>query len=334
MREPKSKSMRRVFDIQNFLKSLYPNNHLDIDYIYGYTARNASYLCKKITLGNQTKEDFVKSISWLLAIANKLEIDTQNSIIKRFPGVCPYCIASPCICFRTRKSPVDYIPAYKAKEELLYKFQAQKSGRENYRFDDFIRDIQTIYPNNEIVWEYGGPWRHLVKVQEEVAELHEAFSHYISKRKPLESVSDELADSLAWICSGWGILFSDISLDEHFIDYYYEDCPVCHNHPCSCQPRMDRISQLIDPLRIQEIEVSLKELFDVLNMHDPEIEDLKRSLAIARETYDEPVARRAIATTKRRLRIIADSVSSADENGRKISSMVESVMRIIDLLPF
>jgi NTP pyrophosphatase (non-canonical NTP hydrolase) len=62
----------------------------------------------------------------------------------------------------------------------------------------------------------------------EVGELAEA----MVKGKPLESLENEAADILAWLCSVCNVL--GIDLEESATSKYNKECPRCGNTPCSC----------------------------------------------------------------------------------------------------
>lgn len=130
-----AKEISNISDAQAFLSYLYPNEDRDIDYIYGYLARNSGYLCKHIWQEKVAVEDFMRAISWLFAVCDKMEVDLEDAFISRFPSVCPYCITSPCDCRNTKKSPTKYVPAYKIEEELNAKANVFRNTGAQISFD-------------------------------------------------------------------------------------------------------------------------------------------------------------------------------------------------------
>ena len=52
----------------------------------------------------KVKYNLLISFSWLMAIANRLHIDLDEDIWKRFPGMCSYCGAMPCMCKKEKPS--------------------------------------------------------------------------------------------------------------------------------------------------------------------------------------------------------------------------------------
>ncbi len=324
----------RIRGAQSFVANLYPNEDRTIDYIYGYLARNSGYLCKHIWQKKVTTDDFMKVISWLFAICEKMDIDLEDAYISRFPGVCPYCITSPCDCRNTKKSPVSYVPAYKIEEELNAKANVFRNTSVNITFDFVYKQSDDIYPNNQIIWEYGGPWRHLVKIQEEISEIHEAISGVINTKMPKSLLGDEDADAFAWVMSAWRITFIDRSFHDDFISYYYKGCPVCFGNPCECSKRAERAAEFIDPSVFAELRENMQLLTDEIGLKDSEIDELKNSLKAAENNQSEPIARGAVEQARKGLDKIESSVNFAERNSKKAATIVTAISQILSKLPF
>lgn len=324
------KSVKGIQGVQSYFGALYANDDNSIDYIYGYAARTVGYLCKNISYEKAESIHFIRPISWLFALSNNLNIDVCKTYAQRFPKCCPYCISSPCICFKTGKMPESYIPAYKVKQELDTKYNiTYQRNIDDLTLDECVERINEIYPSNEIVWRYAGPWHHFVKMQEEVSEIHEAFSKYAAGTKPIEAVGDEIADTLAWIFGAWNIVFPNRSLDEEIINYYINGCPVCKKAPCECKPHSDRAAELIDVDKISLISIELSKLLEILPSHKEEITELQSSLSSAITTQNEPVTVQAIKQTKESLNAINDTVTTLDGIGKKTSSIITTILAII-----
>lgn len=323
-----------ISDAQKFFSVLYTNEDRNEDYIYGYLARNSGYLCKHIWQDKVGTIDFVRAVSWLLALCAKTGIDLEDAYIRRFPGVCPYCISSPCECRNTKKSPVNYIPAYKIEEELSNRADGIKNVGQKITFDLASGQSDRIYPNNLIIWEYGGPWRHLVKIQEEVSEIHEAMSGVISKQRPISMLAEEVADAFAWMMSAWRIIFPEKSFQDEFINYYIKGCPVCFATPCVCGKRSERANEFVDSKVFKELREQLEILAEELGYKDVEIEELKSSLKAAEVNQSEPVARNALQQTRAGLEKIEGSVDFAERNTKKAASIAASISKLLENLPF
>ena len=181
------------------------NYNRSLEYLYGYLSRTVGYLSKAVSQKQATEKDFIRPVSWLIAIASKVGIDVEDAFISRYPNLCPSCVQPQCVCFKTGKKPPTYMPAYQVKEELFRGRTTVVNRRLPVTFDFAKVCIASVFPNNEIIWYYGGSGFHFSKVAEEVAEIHEAISGLLIGKKKLGAVSDEIADVLAWLLGAWYI---------------------------------------------------------------------------------------------------------------------------------
>lgn len=44
------------------------------------------------------EEEFADVFAWLVSLANILEIDLEEAVLKKYPNKCPYCRKNPCEC--------------------------------------------------------------------------------------------------------------------------------------------------------------------------------------------------------------------------------------------
>ena len=323
---------------QSFLKDLYgeSNRERSSDYLFGYLCRSAAYLGKNVFLKKQEDQHFLRTISWLLAIANYFGLDAQLCLFSRFPTICPYCLTSPCTCFKTNKSPVDYLPAYKIQKELKAKYKVLEHTMDEHEwsFDKGIKLLTTVYPNNEVIWHHAGPWHLFAKLQEEVGELHEAISKYEARKKPIQPVGEEIADTLAWLLGAWGIVYPDRSLDEAFINYYYDNCPVCTECPCVCLDRADRAAELVDVKLLQTLEELLGKLEVLLPDASESLNELRKSVSAAAKEQSEPITVHALKNTKSTLSQLRDGLTAADDIGQRGLSIINSIIALIEKIPW
>jgi NTP pyrophosphatase (non-canonical NTP hydrolase) len=90
---------------------------------------------------------------------------------------------------------------------------------------EFQNLMRTLYGERDLARGSQGTMLWLVS---EVGEFVEA----MVKRKPLESLEDEAADILAWLCSVCNVL--GIDLEKSSIAKYNKKCPRCGSTPCRC----------------------------------------------------------------------------------------------------
>lgn len=325
-----AKEIAAISDAQTFLAELFPNEDRSEDYLFGYLSRYTGYLCKSIWQKEVREKDFIRAISWIFAICSKAEVNLEESFLQRFPSVCPYCITSPCQCLETQKAPVSYIPAYKIQEELDAKAMVLKNAGTVLDFDKAIEVLAKVYPNNKVIWSYGGPWRHLVKIQEETAEVHEALSGVIEEKLPKSLLGEEVSDTLAWVLSAWNIVFPEKSLNENFIVYYQRGCPVCFDSVCSCAKRAERASAFIAPETLKEIGSQVEELATMFQDHKEELLELQKSLQAASSEQSEPVATNAVKQTKDTIKRLENGLEATDRNAKRAVSIFGSISKLLE----
>ncbi|KAF0109186.1 MAG: cytoplasmic protein [Anaerolineaceae bacterium] len=299
---------------QKLLNELYSdlNRGRTVEDIYGYLARTTGYLGKAIILGSPDHSKFVQPISWLLSLSTKLKVDLQDAFCRKYPGICPNCLEAPCVCAKTNKMPSRPIPAYKMSEELYFRFEAFRSTIKVVNLDQAVRNITEIYSVNELVWLYSGPWRHVVKIYEGASEIHEAISSYQKNEKPLNSVAAELADVLAWIVGAWGIIFPKTSLDDAFINYYLDGCPVCKSFPCKCDLHSSRPAGLVNYKQLATVREKIDELSKLLPDYQDDMAELSRSLDHVIQSQSDPTAKVVVSQTKDTIEKIKQTISSTD----------------------
>lgn len=332
----KIKEIDSINDYQAYFNYLYgeANSLRDWQEIFGYISRTTGYLSRGLIKGKYNESDFIRPVSWLFALANELDVSLQDSFYRKYPNICHYCLERVCCCFRTQKLPLKYWPAYKLIEEREVQFEVVKNNRAPKNFDNAVTNISTIYPNNEVVWHFSGPWMNCSKLFEEVAELHEAVCKYLSGKKNKSNVEEEIADVLAWIISAWVSAYRGKSLDEGFISYFYNGCPVCHKDPCQCQKYDSRIQGLVDPEKFKKLRNLFEELEAVSPHAVSDIEDLITSLKAVEDTQDEAVANAAISEAKNKVSNLnlKDKLDVTEDTAKKAASIGKSITSLLSIL--
>lgn len=327
----KNLKIDEIKDYQSYFNGLYhsQNDERSWEDIFGFLSRTTGYLTRSLIKGNASKQDFVRSISWLFALASKLEVNLQTSFYRKYPGICPYCIESTCCCFRTNKKPVKQILPYKIIEELNNRYNQVAMLPGGQTLDGAIKQLSKIYPNNEVIWHFSGPWMNCSKLFEEVAELHEAISKYIAKVKKLENVEQEFADVLAWILSAWSSVNRELSLDDELKNYFYNGCPVCLTSPCICSQSDARIQGLVDAEKFRELRLLFEELETISPDAKEYIKELIVSLKSVEESQNEAVASATIIEAKSRMELLENTLDKTDAISKKLASIGKSIMSLI-----
>lgn len=163
----------------------------------------------------KTRINFLIAVSWLMAVANRLHIDIEKAVWKRFPNVCSYCGTCPCSC---KKTKVD-------KRKKI----RQDGSLKPKSFRGFQDLFEGIYPSSSRNLTDAG-----IHLAEELGELSEAIHNYLGShlQKKFASIEYELADYLS--CAFGLANSAGIDLEKELRNKYSNNCHVCHNAPCTC----------------------------------------------------------------------------------------------------
>ncbi|MGY2438092.1 hypothetical protein [Pseudomonas sp. SDO52101_S400] len=307
------------------------NSEREFEEIYSYLCRNTSYLSRAILRGGDAKSFFIKSFSWLFAAANKLDINLEHAFRKKFPNVCPYCIASPCQCAETHRAPVKHIPIDEVRVELNDKYNIDINRYPQITLDQAISRISLIYPANKSIWKAFGSFYHFSRVFEELGEVHEAFSSYKKNGKKV-NLEEELADVTAWMLSAWAIHQYPLQLSHAIKDYYADNCPICKSSPCECNKYSDRSQMLSDSKSLKEVKEKITELLGLDPDYKKEIQDVLSSFDSAISTASTVDAKQVITSARQVLKDLEESIESASADGgsEKIKNAIQEVYSSID----
>ena len=321
---------KTVSEFQKYLKDLYgeANNTRDFEYVFSYLFRNASYLSRAMPRNNDCVQNFVKTISWLLTLSNKLEVDVCEAYLKKYPLVCPYCVAGPCVCAKTNKQPPAYMKGWVIQEELKKKYGVIKVNNMEFSLNSLAEKTNDLYPANVHIWRAAGPTFHFFRLFEELGEVHEAYTSFCRGIKSKSEIEDELADCFAWILSAWSIYYIGENLDDAFITYYYNDCPVCSCMPCKCKDYSDRGEMLVKIEELREFRAKVSELLDVAPAHNEIIKSVIEDLDFAEKSGKTAVAVSAVKQSETVLEKIASQLDHVDNSSKSVKSIVLSAIAI------
>lgn len=328
---------KQRFDVnfyQAYIKDLYLNINTRRDFadLYGYLHRNVGFLGKSIESDSNDQSKFILPISWLFSLATKLKINILEALIKKFPGICPYCLESQCVCYRTNKKPLKPMSTYEIEMEIFYKWEEVKNSSADFNLDSAIMFISTIYPHNEVVWKSAGYQQHILKIHQELTEVHEAYGNFSQDKKPINAMMDEVADVFAWILSAWAIKYPKESMDKAFINYYRNDCPVCGKAPCDCGLSDSRPATLLDFGKLELVQKNLEQLSSLFPDYRDEFSNLLKSYNNVLDTQNMPIAIAALSETKVILEKLRRTATTIDLDGKSaplLSSSIEIVNTIL-----
>ena len=173
---------------------------------------------KGIRKGEKTKlaGNLLVGTSWLMAVANRLHINVEEVVWRRFHGTCSYCKRIPCVC--KKEKHLKRIIVINSKKEIKPESLA-----------DFQDMFFKIYPPNSRTLSDAG-----VHLAEETGELSEAVHVFLGEHKADEfsRIEDEIADYISCI---FGVANSaQIDISRELFVMYRNNCHVCHKAPCVC----------------------------------------------------------------------------------------------------
>ena len=206
--------------LQDLIKEVYdlPDDRLySILDLLIHIQRFAMRALKGIRKGNadKLKMNLLISLSWLMAIANRLHINVENEVWKRFPVLCSYCGGKPCRC---KKIKPEKRTVVKVDDSLRPK-----------TILGFQQMFSQVYPARQRSLADAG-----VHLAEEIGEVSEAIHAYLGQhlQKQFESVKFEIADCVSCL---FGVANSaNINIENELSEMYKNGCHICHKTPCKC----------------------------------------------------------------------------------------------------
>ena len=210
-----------IKQIQNFIQEVFgiPNDrHFELNEMLNNIQRFAMRGLKGIRKENtdEIKKNLMISFSWFVSTLNRLHIDLEEEVWKRFPYLCSYCGSCPCVC-KTMKvqKRVKMIRDNSKRPKTLSEFQEM---------------FGNIYPASTRNLDNAG-----VHLAEEVGEFSEALTAYRGERKETDfyNVLVEAADYFSCLIGVFNSL--NLSLSAELTKIFSNNCHVCHQAPCICE---------------------------------------------------------------------------------------------------
>lgn len=207
-------------DFQEFIANVYAKSDDRLFSLSDLVANQGRFTMRALKgVRKQNKEKTMYNLtiafSWTFAIANRLHIDLERSVLERFPNLCSYCGFKPCKCPELK---------IKKRKKLIFKqpFKSKSIKSVQKMFDQ-------IYPSKTRSVTDAG-----IHLAEETGEVSEIISIHSGEHKfaQFENIKLELAD---WVSCAFGLANSvPFDLAEYLTTLYDKNCHICHEAPCSC----------------------------------------------------------------------------------------------------
>ena len=205
---------------QDFVRDVYGRSndlHFDLSDMMSNIERFAMCGLKGIRKKNDSKTrlNLLISISWFMSTMNRLHIDIESEIWRRFPYVCSYCTSCPCSCAETRPDERKAVSGEGKARPLTIK--------------DFQSMFERIYPPERRTLDHAG-----VHLAEEIGEFSEAILAYRGEHRNelLRNVFLEAADVFSCYIGVFNSL--GMSMADEISLMFSENCHECRKSPCEC----------------------------------------------------------------------------------------------------
>lgn len=164
---------------------------------------------------NKTRFNLLIALSWFMSTLNRLHIELDESVWKRFPYLCSYCASCPCSCMENGIDKRKEVPVDNSKRPVT--------------LEDFQTMFGKIYPTENRTIEHAG-----VHLAEELGEFSEAILAYMGEHKDglFEKVILESADVFSCIISVFNSM--GINVAKELSDMFSNNCHTCKKSPCEC----------------------------------------------------------------------------------------------------
>jgi len=89
-------------EFQEMIKEIYfhKDSKRGVEKTFLWFVEEVGELSEAIRKGDRgaMEEEFADVLAWLASLANLLDVDLEEVVKKKYPGVCPYCGKKPCEC--------------------------------------------------------------------------------------------------------------------------------------------------------------------------------------------------------------------------------------------
>jgi NTP pyrophosphatase (non-canonical NTP hydrolase) len=209
-----------IREFQSFINDIYGasnGRNYDTSAMLTNVQRFTMRALKGIRKGDneKVKNNLMISCSWFMSFLNRLHIDLQDELWKRFPNSCSYCNSCPCSC---------------KKNKPLERGQISNGNSNRPKtMRQFQEMFCLIYPPISRTIEQAG-----VHLAEEMGELSESALNYYGRhsQKDFSNISEEAADYFSCLIGVFNSLGMDLAKELSLV--FSENCHVCKKSPCEC----------------------------------------------------------------------------------------------------
>jgi len=207
-------------EFQGFIRQVYSlldDRMFSISDLVSQQERFTMRALKGVRKGDHDKirYNLLTALSWVMTLANRLHIDTEKALLRRFPGRCSYCGNKPCNCKATKPTERAVLPptAFSPPANL----------------EELQAMIADIYPpQNRTLTDAA------IHLAEETGEVSEAVHNFLGEHldEQFTAIEDEISDYLSCL---FGLANSaEINVALGLVELFPDGCHICHQAPCIC----------------------------------------------------------------------------------------------------
>lgn len=344
----------KLHELQQYMGQIYgaANGELSVEAILARLLEAVSEATSPFELSDG-HSIFVKALSWYFAFCNRIPIDVQTCTIRRYPKLCPLCLAEACVCERTYRLPARATYLAGNREDTLNSradrlLQSEKVSRKKTDTLDlnwFSNMLADVYPVNRARWRVNR-FYFPAKVLRETGKLANGYRKWRNaggsaiSGEATRLLEKDSADFFAWLVGYWSLMASEIrddDLQSKFVERYESGCPYCHQVPCKCE-RVKRLGNRAEFISFNLINQSP----DLAEELERRLEEIRKSLEpnteLAKEFGPALEGKPSVVEAKKTLWKIAERVrqldamsGSAENIARRISTAIEWIDRTFSL---
>jgi len=90
----------KISEFQNLIKEMYftKDRKRGIEKTFIWFVEEVGELARAIKSGKNMGEEFADVLAWLLSLANLCNVDVEEEVKSKYPGLCVKCNSNPCNC--------------------------------------------------------------------------------------------------------------------------------------------------------------------------------------------------------------------------------------------
>ena len=345
----------QLSELQQYLGEIYrtANSELSVEAILARLLEAVSEATSPFDLVD-SHPTFVKALSWYFAFCNRIPIDVQSCVIRRYPHLCPLCLSESCVCERTYRLPAraSYLAGNRddtlntRADRLLHSHKISRKKTPTFDLNWFSSTLSDIYPVNRARWRVNR-FYFPAKVLRETGKLANGYRKWRNAggsaigEDATRLLEKDAADFFAWLIGYWSLVASELrddDLQSKFVERYESGCPYCHQVPCAC-PREKRLGNRAEFISFNLINQSP----DLAQELERRLAEIKKSLEpnpeLVKEFGPELEKNASVADARRTLWKIAERVKQLDaatgsgENiAKRVSTAIEWIERTFSFL--